>query len=67
MPKQQAQQVKLAFDIPAYFIESNCGANCSDAVVYWIYEGYEYMLGLSAGTSENVISLANAAITNSIP
>ena len=62
----QAQQVSLAKGITGYFIESNCGASCSDAVVYWIYKDFEYFLGLSAGSMEDVVSLANAAINNSI-
>ena len=62
----QARQVSLNKGITGYFIESSCGASCSDAVVYWIYGDFEYFLGLSAGTMEDVVNLANAAINNSI-
>jgi hypothetical protein len=44
-----------------------CGANCDDARLWWIYDGYEYMLGLKAGRYEDVVALANAAIVNSVP
>lgn len=43
-------------------MEANCGDNSSDDVIYWVYEGYEYLLGLKAGSHEKLIELANAAI-----
>jgi len=62
----QGQQVSLANGITGYFMEANCGASCGDAVVYWLHEGYEYMVGLKAGRLEDVIALADATILNSI-
>ncbi len=62
-----ARKVILAKGIQGHFIESQCGANCSDALVFWLYDGYEYMFGVKAGSKENAIALANAAIENSIP
>jgi len=62
-----AHRVILTKGIQGYFIESQCGASCSDAQVFWVYDGFEYMLGVKAGVKENVIALANAAIENSIP
>ncbi len=64
---EDAQVVDLAHDISGYFIPAVCGANCDDARLWWIYEGYEYMLGLKAGRVEDVVALANAAIVNSVP
>jgi len=64
---ERAEQVELANGITGYFIESVCGANCSDATIWWIYDGYQYMLGLKAGPRETLIGLANGAITNSVP
>ncbi|MDK1081642.1 MAG: hypothetical protein QGD88_09205 [Anaerolineae bacterium] len=62
-----AEQVTLANNISGFFVDYACGASCSDATVWWIYGGYQYMLGLKAGPRDTVIALANAAITNSIP
>jgi hypothetical protein len=62
----RAQTVQLDRGITGYFMDAQCGANCGDAVVYWIYNGYEYMLGLKAGPKDIVVALANAAINNSI-
>ena len=64
---EDAQVVALAHGITGYYVPAVCGANCDDARLWWIYEGYEYMLGLKAGRYEDVVALANAAIINSVP
>jgi hypothetical protein len=64
---EDAQVVDLSHDITGYFVPAVCGASCGDAYMWWIYEGYQYMLGLKAGTYEDVVTLANAAILNSVP
>jgi hypothetical protein len=64
---EDAQVVDLALGITGYFVPAVCGANCDDARLWWIYDGYEYMLGLKAGRYEDVVALANAAIVNSVP
>jgi hypothetical protein len=64
---EDAQVVDLAHGITGYFVPAVCGANCDDARLWWIYDGYEYMLGLKAGRYEDVLALANAAIVNSVP
>jgi hypothetical protein len=64
---EDAQVVDLSHDITGYFVPAVCGASCGDAYMWWIYEGYQYMLGLKAGTYEDVVTLANAAIMNSVP
>ena len=64
---ERAQKVTLVNDIEAYFIESRCGANCDDAKVFWIYNGFQYMVGLKGGRQSDVLNLANATIENSIP
>jgi len=61
-----AQKVALERGITGYFMDSTCGANCSDATVWWMYNGYQYSLGLK-GTRDQVIATANTAINNSIP
>ena len=62
-----AQKVILDKGIQGYFVASNCEANCSDAQIFWVYEGYEYMLGLTGGPLDAVLTLVNATIMNSIP
>jgi hypothetical protein len=63
---ERAQKVTLTNDIEGYFIESVCGASCDDAKVFWIYSGFQYMVGLKGGRQTDVLNLANATITNSI-
>ncbi|MCP4539008.1 MAG: hypothetical protein GY832_17875 [Chloroflexi bacterium] len=63
----RARTVALANGITGYFSEAVCMANCNDATVYWIYNGYQYMVGLKAGPEANVVALANAAILNFEP
>jgi hypothetical protein len=64
---EDAQVVDLSEGITGYFVPAVCGASCGDAYMWWIYQGYQYMLGLKAGTYEDVVMLANAAIMNSVP
>jgi hypothetical protein len=61
-----AQKVSLDKGITGYFMDSACGASCSDATVWWMYNGYQYSLGLKA-SRDQVIAMANAAINNSVP
>ncbi len=63
---EDAQVVDLANGITGYFVPAVCGANCDDARLWWIYGGYEYMVGMKAGPYEDVVALANAAILNSV-
>jgi hypothetical protein len=63
---ERAQKVTLTSDIDGYFVESVCGASCDDAKVFWIYSGFQYMVGLKGGRQSDVLNLANATIANSI-
>lgn len=63
---ERAQKVTLTNDIEGYFIESVCGASCDDAQVFWIYNGFQYMVGVKGGRQSDVLNLANATIINSI-
>jgi len=62
-----AQKVILEKGIQGYFVESVCGANCSDAQVFWVYNGFEYMVGLKGAPPDMVVGLANAIVLNSVP
>jgi hypothetical protein len=63
---ERAQEVTLELGIQGYFVDYVCGANCSDALVFWIYDGYQYILGIKAGSQQDVLDLANATILNSL-
>jgi hypothetical protein len=63
----EAQIVELARGITGYFTPGECGASCDDGRVRWVYDGFEYMIGIKGGQLDDVVALANAAILNSIP
>jgi hypothetical protein len=62
-----AEMVSLSRGITGYFINYACGASCGDAQVWWVYNGYQYMVGMKAGDKSAVVGMANAAIENSVP
>lgn len=59
-----AKAVDLTNSMKGYFIESTCGAHCDDAKIFWSQNGYLYMIGLKAGSEEEVIRMARSAIDN---
>lgn len=61
-----AKVVNLAGGTTGYFVESQCGANCSDAKVFWVENGYQYMVGIKAGREADVIDMANSAISDQL-
>ncbi|MBI9044639.1 MAG: hypothetical protein JEZ06_09150 [Anaerolineaceae bacterium] len=63
---EQAEVVTLMHDIPGWYVDFSCGANCNDAKVYWILNGYQYIAGIKAGSREQVIALANSVLENAI-
>lgn len=63
----EAQEIELLYGITGYFIEGACGVNCNDSRVWWVFEGYQYMIGLKGAEFNHVVLLANNAIRNSIP
>jgi thiol-disulfide isomerase/thioredoxin len=64
---KEAKQVQLQKGIIGYFVDSTCGANCSDAKMFWKTNGWEYMVGLKAGKMVQLIQFANSAINNTLP
>ncbi len=65
--EDRAQKVTLANGIEGYFVEALCGASCDDARVFWVYNGFQHVIGMKAGAQEDVVAMANAAIINSMP
>jgi putative hemolysin len=63
----RAQEVTLAKGIQGYFVEGLCGASCDDSKVFWISDGFQYMVGMKAASQPDVVNLANATIENPIP
>ncbi|MBD2208276.1 hypothetical protein H6G27_00120 [Nostoc linckia FACHB-104] len=61
-PKLTGKRVVLAKGIKGYFVDSTCGANCSDATLTWRLQGVQYTVGLKAGDRASLIKMANSAI-----
>jgi hypothetical protein len=61
-PRLTGKAVSLAKGITGYFVDSRCGANCSDATLTWRQEGVQYVVGLKAGDRTSLIKMANSAI-----
>jgi hypothetical protein len=64
---ERAVEVTLVDGTTGFFLEAVCGANCSDATLFWIADGYQYMVGLKGAPQADVVALANAAILNFAP
>jgi hypothetical protein len=60
----EGKPVTLSKGITGYFIESTCGANCSDATLTWDLNGYRYSVGIKAGDKAPLLEMANSAISN---
>jgi hypothetical protein len=53
--------VPLSDGRSGYFVDSHCGANCSDAKLIWEQEGVRYIFALKAGRLENLLNMANSS------
>ncbi|MBD2664898.1 hypothetical protein B6N60_01033 [Richelia sinica FACHB-800] len=55
--------ISLGKGITAYFVDFQCGANCSDATLTWRQKGVQYTVGLKAGDRNSLIKMAKSVIT----
>lgn len=60
--RPRGKPVKLARGITGYFVDSTCGANCSDSVLAWDQEGYRYTVESKAASAEFLRKVAKSAI-----
>ncbi|NUN66907.1 hypothetical protein HCU40_19645 (plasmid) [Pseudanabaena biceps] len=60
---EEAGSVSLAGGIQGYFVPWVCGASCNDAQVYWDENGFRYAVGIKVGNKNNLIQMANSAIS----
>ncbi|MFN6068408.1 MAG: hypothetical protein ACK45T_14795, partial [Pseudanabaena sp.] len=62
---EEDESVSLADGIQGYFVPWVCGASCNDAQVYWDKNGFRYAVGIKVGNKNNLIQMANSAISSS--
>ena len=62
-PRRPAgKPVKLTRGLIGYFVDSTCGANCSDSVLTWDQGGYRYTVESKAASADFLRKVANSAI-----
>jgi hypothetical protein len=59
--------VTLANGIEGYYIEGLCGASCSDSLIVWVQDFYQYIIGSKAAPQAFLLDLVNSAIANQTP
>ena len=64
--KMRGSEVSLRRGITGYFVDSTCGANCSDATISWDRNGRRYTLGLKASKKETLVKMANELTENEL-
>ncbi|MBD2138120.1 hypothetical protein H6F32_11085 [Anabaena sp. FACHB-1237] len=62
-PKLTGKSILLRKGITSYFIESRCGANCSDGTLSWREKGVQYSVGIKAGDRNTLIKIAKSVVT----
>jgi len=60
----KGETVALTESKTGYFVESRCGANCSDSTLTWGQTGHRYTVAIKAGSQATLIKMANSAIAN---
>lgn len=64
LPPLKGKRVKLSKNVKGYFVDAECGANCSDSTLTWEQNGYRYSVGIKAGSMKELVKMANSAIAN---
>ena len=59
---RKKQTVALEGGLRGYVYEPVCGAYCSDSAIIWTEGRYQYVIGLKAGSSSELIAAANSTI-----
>ena len=62
MGRPTGRPIKLSRGITGYFVDSTCGANCSDSVLTWDLQGYRYTVESKAAAPDFLLKVANSAI-----
>jgi hypothetical protein len=62
--RKRVRPVSLRNGIKGYYIDFTCAASCDSSRIFWIKDGYQFMVGIKGGKYEDVIKMANAAIAN---
>ena len=63
----RAVPVTLANRIEGYYIEGLCGASCSNSLIVWVQDFFQYIIGSKAASQAFLLDIVNSAIANQNP
>lgn len=52
--------ISLGINLTGYFVDSVCGANCTDSTLKWNKNGFRYTVGIKAGKSVDLVNMAKS-------
>jgi len=64
---ERAVPVTLTNGIEGYYIEGLCGASCSNSLIVWVQDFYQYIIGSKAASQAFLLDIVNSAIANQTP
>lgn len=62
---KSGETIALAKGTTGYFVDANCGANCSDSTLSWEQNSVRYTVAIKAGNVATLVKMANSAIASS--
>ena len=65
-PRPTGKAVQLEQNFSGYFTDFECGESCGAATVAWDENGYRYTVGIKAGKMDDIVRVANSAISNTL-
>ncbi len=64
---ERSVPVTLINGITGYYIEGLCEASCSDSLIVWNQDFYQYIIGSDAASQAFLLDVVNSALTNQAP
>ncbi|MEA5554057.1 hypothetical protein VB713_24265 [Anabaena cylindrica UHCC 0172] len=61
-PKLTGKTISLSKGMSGYFVDFQCGANCSDATLTWRKKDVQYRIGLKAGKQADLVKMVKSVI-----
>lgn len=58
----QGRRISFANGLTGYFVESRCGASCSDSTLTWDENGHRYKVGLKAEKLDTLKKVAESTV-----
>lgn len=62
----RGKAMRLVRGITGYFVDATCDAYCSDSTLSRVQGGYRYTVGIKAAGAEQLVRVANSAISGDV-